>query len=1421
MATKRVVLVSVVFALVSVWCGQALAVSGGSSYALDAGAADAGRQFPDIAVSPDSLYADLLTGQADTQTLTIENTGDADLVWEIGIESRALARAGRPIGFHALERDGTPSSGMPHQSGGGTHESGVRDLGDVLGTYYNFPVSNTGMTWAGEALFVVAYDYGTLYKYDVETQQIVETHAIHSGPYGMTWDGEFLWIGQVGGNVYGYDLSGALVGSFSSSVDWPAIAWDGTYFLITDAFSYGAPFYLVDYDGSVIQTFSSSYDGYAYALEWVAGHAGGEIWVNEYGRICQLSLESGVVTLVGEFPFYDTSDSYSLSHDGTDLWWSDFDGPLYQIDDGIEEWRWLVALPESGVVPAGASTYIEVTFDASGLFGGDYLADVVVSSNDPDEPEILVPSHLHVTGAPDIAVSDTLLSYGDLFIGGSATETLVVWNEGTHLLTVSDVSTDHTDYTVDVTSFALAPGGSQPVEVEFAPSSEGVITGTLTILSNDPDEGTVYVELYGEGVVPPDIAVSPDSLYADLVPGQTDTQILTIENSGGSDLEWAIGVRPGGGDSLRTYALTVPRPAVAGPDGGRGGGPAPARRASALTARLADLTGVQILWDTSHGQTSLWEWSTMAADLAARGATVTESYEPITSELLGGYDVVWTTDCSDTWTSGELSALAGWVAAGGGLLLEGDDNNSAIAYNAILAALGAGITYSGVNGTGGTTSNIYPHETTGGIASIYLDSPLAHLSSVLSPATVVVDDPPGAPNTACSSVGHGRVVATADELFADYCVGYADNQLFGNQVFDWLSGPWWVWVEPAEGMVPAGGLAEVSVTFDASGLFGDDYFADLVVGSNDPDEPEIVVPTHLHVTGAPDVAVSDTLLAYGEVIVGFTATQILELSNMGTAELTVSTIMTDHPDYWTDVSTLVLAPGQSQSVVVSFAPSGEGLIVGTLMILSDDPDEGTVYVELEGEGVLPHVWYVPGDAPTIGAGIDSAATGDVVLEAPGTYGGEHNCGFNFAGKEIVVMSEAGAESTIIDCGEQDRAFTFNTGESSAATVRGFTIVNGRGDEGGAIYLYGSSPTIMDCVFSGNGASAGGGGAIFCGYGSSPTIRACSFYDNVSDGMGGAIRSSFASPSISRCTLARNEAPFGGGVGCNGSTFTIANCVVAFNTDGGAIYCAGVGEPSIHHCCVFANTGGDSLCGDYHDNLFVDPLFCDMANRDLTLCENSPCLPLGSPWGDQIGAYGQGCDSCSSTPVEISFHAVLNASGTVTLRWMVSDLTLIDGFNIYRGTSSEGAFERINEQMLPAVSPGEFEDGTVWSGTTFWYQLMAVPPDGSEDEVTESPVSVTTPGQLVAALHPPKPNPFRGETSVEFDVPRDAGRVKVVVYNIRGQLVRELFAGAPRSGRYATRWDGLDLHGKPASSGVYFVMLEAGTSVRTRKLLLVK
>ena len=60
---------------------------------------------------------------------------------------------------------------------------------------------------------------------------------------------------------------------------------------------------------------------------------------------------------------------------------------------------WLSASPTSGSVAPDASASVVVSIDAAGLAEGTYEADLVISSNDPDTPTLLVPVTLIVGGA--------------------------------------------------------------------------------------------------------------------------------------------------------------------------------------------------------------------------------------------------------------------------------------------------------------------------------------------------------------------------------------------------------------------------------------------------------------------------------------------------------------------------------------------------------------------------------------------------------------------------------------------------------------------------------------------------------------------------------------------------------------------------------------------------------------------------------------------------------------------------------------------------------------------------------------------------------------------------------------------------------------------------------------------------------------
>ncbi len=92
--------------------------------------------------------------------------------------------------------------------------------------------------------------------------------------------------------------------------------------------------------------------------------------------------------------------------------------------------------------------------------------------------------------------------------------------------------------------------------------------------------------------------------------------------------------------------------------------------------------------------------------------------------------------------------------------------------------------------------------------------------------------------------------------------------------------------------------------------------------------------------------------------------------------------------------------------------------------------------------------------------------------------------------------------------------------------------------------------------------------------------------------------------------------------------------------------------------------------------------------------------------------------------------------------------------------------------------------------------------------------------LATALFPVHPNPFRGGVNIEYAL---AGREKVrlSIYNVSGQLVRELASGLQSLGRYSITWDGRDLSARRVPSGVYLYRLDVSDKSWVRKAVLLR
>jgi hypothetical protein len=91
---------------------------------------------------------------------------------------------------------------------------------------------------------------------------------------------------------------------------------------------------------------------------------------------------------------------------------------------------------------------------------------------------------------------------------------------------------------------------------------------------------------------------------------------------------------------------------------------------------------------------------------------------------------------------------------------------------------------------------------------------------------------------------------------------------------------------------------------------------------------------------------------------------------------------------------------------------------------------------------------------------------------------------------------------------------------------------------------------------------------------------------------------------------------------------------------------------------------------------------------------------------------------------------------------------------------------------------------------------------------------------VFALAQSYPNPMRDNAIIRYQLPVET-QVSLKVYNVIGQVVRELAAGKQKAGYYKAVWDSKDGSGRSVSSGVYFYRLDAGGFSKTNKLVVVR
>lgn len=126
----------------------------------------------------------------------------------------------------------------------------------------------------------------------------------------------------------------------------------------------------------------------------------------------------------------------------------------------------------------------------------------------------------------------------------------------------------------------------------------------------------------------------------------------------------------------------------------------------------------------------------------------------------------------------------------------------------------------------------------------------------------------------------------------------------------------------------------------------------------------------------------------------------------------------------------------------------------------------------------------------------------------------------------------------------------------------------------------------------------------------------------------------------------------------------------------------------------------------------------------------------------------------------------------------------------------------------------------------WFTSLV---DYNPNLTTDPGLGKIAPGALVSESHAlPRdftlgqnyPNPFNGTTVIEYEI-HVAGKVRLSIFNVLGQLVRSLVDESQDAGRHRAEWNGRDERGRELASGVYFYRMQSERQVNSKKMVLLK
>jgi hypothetical protein len=203
------------------------------------------------------------------------------------------------------------------------------------------------------------------------------------------------------------------------------------------------------------------------------------------------------------------------------------------------------------------------------------------------------------------------------------------------------------------------------------------------------------------------------------------------------------------------------------------------------------------------------------------------------------------------------------------------------------------------------------------------------------------------------------------------------------------------------------------------------------------------------------------------------------------------------------------------------------------------------------------------------------------------------------------------------------------------------------------------------------------------------------------------------------------------------------------------------------------------------------------------------------------------------PVELSsFTAIVNTQNFVQLNWVTQSESNLLGYYVYRSTSEDLSTSiMVSGQIQPTNTSSQqnysYLDSDIYQSAQYYYWLQSLEMDGSSSFHGPIPVLVNLEGAgeipaipLETGLRAIYPNPFNPSTTISYQL-KQPNTVHLNIYNAKGQKVQTLTMSHSTAGFFSVLFDGRDSGGRALASGIYRVVMTAGTEVSAQKIVLMK